>query len=85
MYIHPMHALLSIYAELPWVLLFICLMFTVEMQLRYCLPCLRATAKVVQSGLMLLAIRLWLDNDFGKSEEWAATLRGLLNQTAAQK
>lgn len=79
-----MHALLSIYAELPWVLLFICLMFAVEMQLRYCLPCLRATAKVVQSGIMLLAIRLWVDNDFGTTEEWATTLRGLLNKTTTE-
>ena len=88
MYAHAMLGLLSIYAsvcaELPWVLLFICLMLAVEMQLRYCLPCLRATAKVIQSGFMVLAIRLWVDNDFGRSEEWAATLRGLLNKTATR-
>ena len=78
-----MPVLLSMYAEVPWILLFLCCMLAVEMQLRYCLPCLRASAKVVQSGFMVLALRLWLDDSFGKTEQWANTLRSLLNKTSA--
>lgn len=71
--------MLAPYAELPWLFLFLFTMLLVELQLRYCLPCLRATVKVAQSGLIVLALRVWLDSGFVQGEQWATTLRSLVN------
>jgi hypothetical protein len=76
--------MLSLYGELPWILLFFFTMLLVELQLRYCLPCLRATAKVVQSGLVVIVLRLWLDTGFVNGEQWAQTLRNMVNGSVTQ-
>lgn len=69
----------TVYEELPWIVLFLFTMLLVELQLRYCIPCLRATVKVVQSGFVVILLRLWLDGGFVKNEQWAQTLRNLVN------
>ena len=69
----------ALHTELPWLFLFLFTMLLVELQLRYCLPCLRATVKVAQSGLIVLALRLWVDSGFVQGEQWATTLRTLVN------
>jgi len=76
--------MLALQGELPWIFLFFFIMLLVELQLRYCLPCLRATAKVVQSGLVVIALRLWLDTGFVNGEQWAQTLRNMVNGSVAQ-
>jgi len=73
-----------LYGEVPWIILFFFTMLIVEFQLRYCLPCLRATAKVVQSGLVVVALRLWLDAGFVNREQWAQTLRRVVNSSVSQ-
>lgn len=76
--------MLALHGELPWIFLFFFTMLLVELQLRYCIPCLRATAKVVQSGLIVLALRLWLDTGFVSGEQWAQTLRSAVNRSVSQ-
>lgn len=71
--------MLALHTELPWLFLFLFTMLLVELQLRYCLPCLRAAVKVAQSGIIVIALRLWLDSGFVQGEQWAATLRTLVN------
>ena len=75
--------MLALHAELPWLFLFLYTMLLVELQLRYCLPCLRASVKVAQSGIVVLALRLWLDSGFVQGEQWATTLRTLVNASVA--
>jgi hypothetical protein len=62
-------------AEVPWILLFLVLMGVVELQLRYCVPCLRGTAKIVEAGIIVAVLRLWLDPSFVPMEPWADALR----------
>jgi len=61
--------------EFPWIFLFIVLVGLVEIQLIYCVPCMRATAKLAEAGIFVVVIRLWLDPSFVQLEPWAATLR----------
>lgn len=59
-------------------------MFGVEMQLRFCVPCMRATLKVVESGILFLVLRAWLDPNFAAFEPWAEVLRdAITNKTLA--
>ncbi len=76
--------MLALHGELPWIFLFFFIMLLVELQLRYCIPCLRATAKVVQSGFIVLVLRLWLDTGFVSGEQWAQTLRRVVNSSMSQ-
>lgn len=76
--------MLGLYGELPWIILFFFTMLLVELQLRYCIPCLRATAKVIQSGFIVLVLRLWLDTGFVSGEQWAQTLRNMVNSSVSQ-
>jgi hypothetical protein len=69
------YIILSALAEAPWVFLFLLLMGLVEIQLMYCIPCLRGTAKIVEAGIVVVLLRLWLDPGFVSVEPWAATLR----------
>lgn len=71
--------MLTFSEEIPWIFLFLFTMLLVELQLRYCIPCLRATIKVVESGFFVLALRLWLDGEFVPKEQWAQALRNLAN------
>ena len=71
--------MLVLYSELPWLFVFFLTMLVVELQLRYCVPCMRATVKVAQSGLVVLSLRVWLDSGFVRGEQWATTLRGFVN------
>ena len=82
----PQEPLLGLYAslwtELPWVTLFLIVMTLVELQLRYCLPCLRATAKVLEALIVVVLMRVWVDRDFVRQEMWADVLRGIVNASS---
>lgn len=68
--------------EIPWILLFFALMTLTEIQFRYCLPCLRATAKVLQAGIVVILLRVWADGNFVRQEFWAQALRRAVNATS---
>lgn len=68
--------LLYAFYEIPWVFLFIVFMGLVELQLAYCIPCMRAVAKLAEAGIFVVVLRLWIDPSFVQLEPWAATLRG---------
>ena len=82
----PQEPLLTFYAslctELPWITLFIAVMVLVELQLRYCLPCLRATVKVLEALIVVVLMRVWVDRDFVRQEMWADTLRRFVNASS---
>lgn len=50
-------------------------MLLVELQLMYCIPCLRMTAKLAEAGIFVIVLRLWIDPSFVRLEPWAVTLR----------
>ena len=68
-------AFATVLVEAPWIFLFLVLMGAVEIQLMYCVPCLRGTVKIVEAGIVVVLLRLWLDPGFVSLEPWAATLR----------
>lgn len=69
--------------EIPWIFLFLVLMGVVELQLMYCIPCMRAVAKLAEAGIFVVVLRLWLDPSFVQLEPWANTLRdAITNHTS---
>ena len=78
--VHGMASYPLLYAikEIPWILLFFVGMCLVELQLMYCVPCMRASVKVVEAGILVVALRLWFDPQFAPLEPWADAFKDVL-------
>lgn len=51
------------WAEIPWIALFTCVLAVVQLQFKYCVPCMLTTLKVVEAGLAVALFRAWVHRD----------------------
>lgn len=49
--------------EVPWMLAFFLALLGVELQFKYCIPCLRLSLKTMQAFTIIFVIRLWANRD----------------------
>jgi|TARA_B100000767_G_scaffold92023_2_gene88454 hypothetical protein len=49
--------------ELPWMMAFFIALLGVEMQFKYCVPCLRLSVKAGQAFIMVGMLRLWANRE----------------------
>lgn len=52
--------------EVPYVILFVCVLALVQLQFYWCVPCMVNAAKVAEAGLLVALFRAWVTRD-----EWA--------------
>lgn len=58
---------MSLVGEIPWICLFLCVLALVQLQFRFCVPCMLGGLKVLQTTAIILLFRVWVMRD-----QWAA-------------
>ena len=50
-------------SELPWIALFTCILALVQLQFKYCVPCMVNALKVVETAIVVVLFRMWVNRD----------------------
>ena len=51
------------WSEAPWIALFTCVLALVQLQFKYCIPCMVNALKVVETALVVALFRAWVHRD----------------------
>jgi len=54
---------MSLVGEIPWICLFLCVLTLVQLQFRFCLPCMLGTLKVAETAAVVALFRVWVLRD----------------------
>lgn len=54
---------MSFVAEIPWICLFVCVLALVQLQFRFCVPCMLGSLKVAEAAAAVALFRVWVLRD----------------------
>ncbi len=54
---------MSLADEVPWMCLFVCVLALVQLQFRFCVPCMVGALKVAETAFVVALFRMWVLRD----------------------